>query len=118
MGAFGLVVRHGLVILALLGLGTATAQAQGKHKHKHKHYAVTSDRAIVVTRTVLVQRGFRIVRVDQVGPTRVVYYRRGSLGRRGKGPIQRMVIRSVRDRVIFEDAEPDVLVDIDLKLKL
>jgi hypothetical protein len=29
-----------------------------------------------------------------------------------------MVIRTVQDRVIFEDAEPDVLVDIDIKLKL
>jgi hypothetical protein len=29
-----------------------------------------------------------------------------------------MVIRTVRDRVVFEDAEPDVLVDIDVRLKL
>jgi hypothetical protein len=60
-----------------------------------------------------------VVRIEQVGPTRVVYYRRGHRGHgRGKGPIQHLVIRTVRDRVVFEDAEPDVLVDIDLKLKL
>jgi hypothetical protein len=117
MRALGQVLRYCLVIVALSSISVVPAHAQGKIKHKH--YSVTSDRAVTVTRTVLVQRGYRVVRVDQVGLTRVVYYRRGNMGRgRGKGPIQRMVIRSVRDRVIFEDAEPDVLVDIDLKLKL
>jgi hypothetical protein len=29
-----------------------------------------------------------------------------------------MVIRTVRERVVFEEAEPSVLVDIDVKLKL
>jgi hypothetical protein len=49
----------------------------------------------------------------------VVYYRRGNMGRgKGKGPIQRMVIRTLRDRVVFEETEPTVLVDIDVKLKL
>jgi hypothetical protein len=37
---------------------------------------------------------------------------------RGKGPVRRMVIRTVRDRVVFEETEPSVLVDIDIKLKL
>jgi hypothetical protein len=108
-----------LAIVALLGTFAATAQAQGKVKYKHKHYTVTSDRAVTVTRTVLVHRGYSVVRVERVGATQVVYYRRGNMGRgKGKGPIQRMVIRTVRDRVIFEDAEPDVLVDIDIKLNL
>jgi hypothetical protein len=106
-----------LAIVALLGTFAATAQAQGKAKYKH--YTVSGDRAVTVTRTVLVQRGYNVVRIEQVGPTRVVYYRRGNMGRgKGKGPIQRMVIRTVRDRVVFEDAEPDILVDIDIKLKL
>jgi hypothetical protein len=106
----------GLATVALLSASAVPAHAQGKVKYKH--YAVTSDRAITVTRTVLVQRGYRVVRIEQVGPTRVVYYRRGNMGRgKGKGPIQRMVIRTIRDRVVFEDAEPDVLVDIDVKLK-
>jgi hypothetical protein len=106
-----------LAVVALLGTFAATAQAQGTAKYTH--YTVSSDRAVTVTRAVLVQRGYNVVRIEQVGPTRVVYYRRGNMGRgRGKGPIQRMVIRTVRDRVVFEDAEPDVLVDIDIKLKL
>jgi hypothetical protein len=108
-----------LAIVALLGTFAATAQAQSKVKYKQKHYTVTSDRAVTVTRTVLIQRGYNVVRVERVGATQIVYYRRGNMGRgKGKGPIQRMVIRTVRDRVIFEDAEPDVLVDIDIKLNL
>jgi hypothetical protein len=108
-----------LAVVALLGTFAATAQAQGKVKYKQKHYTVTSDRAVTVTRTVLVHRGYNVVRVERVGATQIVYYRRGNMGRgKGKGPIQRMVIRTVRDRVIFEDAEPDVLVDIDIKLNL
>lgn len=111
------VLWSSLALIMLLGMSTAPAQAQGKVKYKH--YAVTSDRAVTVTRTVLVERGFNVVRVQRVGATHIVYYRRGNMGRgRGKGPIQRMVIRTVRDRVIFEETEPDVLVDIDVKLKL
>jgi hypothetical protein len=117
MRALRQVLWSGLATVALLSVSAVPGHAQGKVKYKH--YTVTSDRAVTVTRTVLVQRGYRVVRIEQVGPTRVVYYRRGNMGRgKGKGPIQRMVIRTIRDRVIFEDAEPDVLVDIDVKLKL
>ena len=106
-----------LALLTLLSFGAASAQAQGKAKQKH--YVVSSDKAVSVTRTVLVKRGYTIVRIDRVGATHVVYYRRGNMGRgKGKGPVQRMVIRRLRDRGVFEDAEPSVLVDIDVKLKL
>jgi hypothetical protein len=107
----------GLVLVTLLGISSAPAHAQGKAKYKH--YTVTTDRAVTVTRTVLVERGYSVVRIQRVGATQIVYYRRGNMGRgKGKGPVQRMVIRTVRDRVVFEEAEPDVLVDIDVKLKL
>ena len=109
----------GLALAALVSVSAAPAQAQGKVKYKH--YAVTSDKAVTVTRTVLVERGYNVVRVERVGATQIVYYRpgKGKWGRgKGKGPIQRLIIRTVRDRVVFEDAEPDVLVDIDVKLKL
>jgi ribosomal protein L16/L10AE len=106
-----------LAVLSLLVGSSGPAQAQAKAKHKH--YVVSSERAVSVTRTVLVRQGYQVVRVERVGPTHVVYYRRGNMGRgKGKGPVQRMVIRTVRDRVIFEQAEPSVLVDIDIKLKL
>jgi hypothetical protein len=72
-----------------------------------------------VARTVLIHQGYAVMRVQRVGPTHVVYYRRGNMGRgKGKGPVQRLVIRTLRDRVVFEETEPSVLVDIDVKLKL
>jgi hypothetical protein len=111
------VLWSGLVLMALVSIGATPAMAQGKSKNKQ--YAVSSDRAVTVTRTVLVDRGYQVVCIERVGATRVVYYRRGNMGRgKGGGPIQRMVIRSVRDRILFEDAEPDVLVDIDVRLRL
>lgn len=111
------VLWSSLTVVALLGIAAAPAQAQGKSKDKH--YRVSSDRALSVTRTVLVEQGYRVVRVDRVGATQVIYFRRGNNGRgKGKGPLQRMVIRTVRDRVFFEEAEPSVLVNIDVKLKL
>ncbi len=106
-----------LLLLAALAMTAAPAQAQGKAKHKE--YVVTTERAMSVTRSVLIRQGYTVVRVERVGPTRVVYYRRGNMGRgKGKGPLQRLVIRTIRDRIVFEEAEPTVLVDIDIKLKL
>jgi hypothetical protein len=105
------------LVLGALALSTAPAHAQGKGKDKH--YAVTSDRAVNVTRTVLVRQGFDVVRIERVGATQVVYYRAGNHGRgKGKGPLERMVIRTVDRRVVFEEVPPAVMVDIDVNLKL
>jgi hypothetical protein len=109
----------GLAIVALGGVMAAPVQAQGKAHGKNKHYVVSSDRAITVTRTVLVRQGYEVVRVQHVGPTQVVYYRPGKNWRgKGQRPVHRMVIRTVENRVVFEDTEPSVLVDIDVRLKL
>jgi hypothetical protein len=99
-----------------LGVGiTAPAHAQGKGKH----YAVSSDKAMSVTRTVLQRQGYEVVRVIHAEDAQVIYYRRGSNGRgKGKGPVERLVIRQVERRVIFEEATPAILVDIDINLKL
>lgn len=106
-----------IVFVSLLGAASTPAQAQGKGKAKH--YVVSSDKAVSVSRTVLVEQGYKVVRVERVGPNRVIYFHRGNNGRgKGKGPLQRLVIRTVRDRVFFEEAEPSVLIDIDVKLKL
>jgi len=111
------VLWSGLAVVTLLGITAAPAHAQGKSKEKH--YRVSSDKALSVTRTVLVEQGYHVVRVERVGATQVIYFRRGNNGRgKGKGPLQRMVIRTVRDRVFFEEADPSVLVNIDVKLKL
>ena len=109
------------LVLGALALSAAPAHAQGKGKgkDKDKHYAVTSDRAVNVTRTVLVRQGFDVVRIERVGVTQVVYYRAGNHGRgKGKGPLERMVIRTVDRRVVFEEVPPAVMIDIDVNLKL
>jgi hypothetical protein len=108
-----------LVALTLFGIGAAPAQAQGKAKGHYKHYVVSSDRAVTVTRSVLVRQGYAVMRVERLGDTQVVYYRPGKKWRgRGKPPIHRLVIRTVEDHVVFEETEPSVLVDIDVRLKL
>jgi len=84
-----------------------------------KKYAVTNDRALVVTREVLVKQGYEVVRVERGGPDIVVWYRGGNRGRgKGKGPPVRMVIHRTEDRVVFLQAPSAILLDIDLKLKL
>lgn len=104
--------------VAVLAMSTVPVHAQGKGKGP-KHYAVTTDRAISVTRTVLVRQGYDVVRVERVGVTQVVYYRAGNHGRgKGKGPLEKMVIRTVDRRIVFENTPPAIMVDIDVDLKL
>src|SRR3989442_15979864 len=51
------------------------------------------DRAVVITREVLVKQGYEVVRVETAGNDQVVWYRAGNPGRgRGKGPPVKMVI--------------------------
>ncbi len=105
-----------LVLVALAFLA-APAHAQGKGKDKH--YAVTTDRAVSITRTVLVRQGYQVVSIERAGSAQVVYYRRGNNGRgKGKGRLQRMVIRNVERRVVFEEVPSAIMVDIDVNLKL
>jgi hypothetical protein len=107
-----------LAVLAL-ALSVAPAHAQGKGKGKDKHYTVSNDRAVTVTRNVLVRQGYDVVRIERVGTTQVVYYRAGNRGRgKGKGPVQKMVIRTVERRIVFENTPPAIMVDIDVNLKL
>jgi hypothetical protein len=110
MRALRQLLWSGLAAFALVALVSAPAQAQARLNRKY--YVVSSERAVSVTRSVLVRRGYRVVRIERVGPNRVVYYRLG----RGRGPVQRMVIRSVRDRVLFEETDPAVLIDVDVDL--
>jgi hypothetical protein len=108
------------VALALVAFGAGIvvpAHAQGKGKGKH--YSVSSDKAMSVTRTVLQRQGYEVVRVVHAEDAQVIYYRRGGNGRgKGKGPVERLVIRMVERRVVFEEAPSAILVDIDLNLKL
>ena len=105
--------------LAVLALAVSIAPAHAQGKGKDKHYAVSNDRAVTVTRNVLVRQGYDVVRIERVGTTQVVYYRAGNRGRgRGKGPVEKMVIRTVERRIVFENTPPAIMVDIDVNLKL
>ncbi|MBA3495544.1 MAG: hypothetical protein H0T86_00380 [Gemmatimonadales bacterium] len=105
--------------LALAALAVSAAPAHAQGKGKGKHYVVSSDRAVVVTRNVLGRQGYDVVRIERVGAAQVVYYRAGNRGRgKGKGPMQKMVIRTVERRIVFEEAPPAIMLDIDVNLKL
>ena len=69
--------RLSLAVLALTVLALPAA-AQGKGPKK---YAVTTDRALVVTKDVLVKQGYEVVSVENSGRDYVVWYRRGNRGR-------------------------------------
>jgi len=102
--------------LSLAVVGAAPLAAQDL---KPKHYAVTSDRALHVTRDVLGEQGFDVVKVEARGADQTVYYRRGSHGSgRGRGRLERLVVRRVENRIVFVDTPETFLVQIDLRLKL
>lgn len=105
-----------LLLLATLGaVWTSPTLAQGKSKR----HPVSSERAIEVTWEVLVAQGYEVVRIEREGDARIVYYRRGNRGRgKGKGPVQRMVIRTVENHIVFEATPEGILVDIEVKLRL
>jgi hypothetical protein len=106
------------VAAAALTVTTATsAHAQGNGKAKR--YPVTTDKAMSATRIVLERQGYEIVRVSESRDAQVIYYRRGNRGRgKGHGPMERLVIRTVERRIVFEEAPSAILVDIDFQLKL
>lgn len=117
-------------MLVALGAGMETASAQGKAPGKAKSARshvppgqakkhVTTSQALVVTREVLATHGFSVVRVERVGVTEVIYYRRGNRGRgRGLGPVEKMVVRPSGNIVVFEAAPKGVLIDINVRLGL
>lgn len=122
----GSILRFAVVSGVLLCFLSGAAYAQGKaHDHHDKakrkpgEYVVTTDRAIVVTRDVLGRHGYRVVRVEDDGDTRVIWYRAGNNGRgKGQGRLEKLVIRRERERVVFVDTPPQFLVDIDVRLRL
>ena len=90
-------------------------QGHGK-RPKYKKVA-TSDEAVEVTRLVLREQGYDLVRVERRRDVRVVYYRRGNMGRgRGKGPLMYMIVRPSPDRIIIERAPSPLLMRINVRL--
>jgi hypothetical protein len=100
---------------AALAASAAPACAQGNVKH----FAVSPDKAMSATRTVLDRQGFEIVRTAGDAEAQVVYYRRSDRGHgRGQGPMERLVIRRVKRHVVFEDVPSGILADLEYELKL
>jgi hypothetical protein len=104
--------------------GTAGAQGKG-HGNRNGNKvppgqakkAASPERAVSVARDVLVAQGFTVVRVEQLSGRQVVYYRRGNMGRgKGQGPLMKMYVRPTADRIVFEQAPPKALIEINLKL--
>lgn len=106
-------------LLALIAVSLCALPLAAQGRGPRKEFVVAPDRAISVTRDVLVRQGYEVVRIDIVGNDRVVYYRRGNMGRgKGKGPIVKMIIRRVENRIVFVDTPDAILVDINVKLRL
>lgn len=91
-------------------------------------YVVPLDRVVVVTREVLVQRGYTVVRVENDGPNRVVWARRGDddVVRVFASPEgNRVLVRGIneeRDRGrhkgwIRRGRAEEVVTDIDVRLR-
>jgi hypothetical protein len=111
-------MRAAWMAVGLIAVTALPARAQGRG-HGPKQYTVTTDHAILVTRDVLVRQGYEVIRIEDKGPDRIVWYRAGNRGRgRGKGPPVKMVIHREADRVVFVDTPTSILVDIDLRLRL
>jgi hypothetical protein len=89
---------------------------QGTKRPKRRKVR-TSDEAVDVTRIVLREQGYQLVRIEQRGDVRVVYYRRGNMGRgRGKGPIMYMIVRPARERILIERAPSGLTAQINIRL--
>ena len=106
-----------LVLSAVLtGLAFSPAGAQEKAK---KSFSITADLALETTKTVLVAEGFDVVKLESQEDLLVVYYRRGNMGKgKGKGPMEKMVIRRHRDVIVIEEVEPTILLKIEVALEL
>ena len=109
--------RSLLLLGAIVALTAQPVAAQGRGNKKE--FVVAPSRAMSVTREVLVRQGFEVVRIETVGNDQVIYYRRGNMGRgKGKGPLVKMIVRRLPNRVVFVDTPDAILADINLRLRL
>lgn len=100
---------------ASAGRSDAKAKSGAPAKAKKR---VTHVQAVDVSRSVLIEQGYSVARVERVGDTQVIYYYRGNNGRgKGRGPLQRMVVRPSADRFVFDGAPADVKRAVMLRLQ-
>lgn len=105
-----------MALCVVLAAITATPAAAQKAK---KAFSVSADLALEATKTALVDDGYDVVRLEPQDDLIIVHYRRGNMGKgKGKGPMERMVIRRQRNTVVIEEAEPTILLKIQVALDL
>jgi hypothetical protein len=106
------------VVLSALVAAVAASPSAAQEKAK-KSFSVSADVALEATTITLVAEGFDVVRLEPQEELLVVYYRRGNMGKgKGKGPMERMVIRRQRDVIVIEDVDPVILLKIEIALEL
>ena len=129
-------------LLAVLALAAAPAHAQGKGRGKSEPATaatpaaasqakgakkvppgqakkITPDDAVTASRDVFQRNGYRVVRVETVGLTRGIYYRRGNNGNgKGQGPLMKMVVRPANDVVVIEGGTQTLADKIRAVLKI
>lgn len=113
-----LILAAGLMVLPhdvlAQGKGAAKKESAGQVRKR-----VTTNDAVSASREILVKHGYQFVRVETVGATQVIYYRRGNMGRgKGLGPVEKMVVRPSNTIVVFEGGPSGVVVDLRVRLGL
>ena len=93
------------LVLAACGPGFVSTRAEVVYAEPAQYvYVEPVDRVVVVTREVLVRRGYEVYRVEDDGPTRVIWARRGDdevvrvFATREGERVQIRGIRETRDR--------------------
>ena len=91
------------LVLAACGPGVYTRAEVVYAEPAQYVYVEPVDRVVVVTREVLVARGYHVYRVEDDGPTRVIWARRGDeevvrvfATREG----ERVLVRGIRERAL------------------
>lgn len=105
------------LVMVVLTPAHAQDRGRGQNRAKKEKATVSIEVAITATRDVLREQGFDIVRIEQEDDFQIVYYRRGNRGRgRGRGPVERLVIRWTPERVEVRDAPDEIRIGIEVKL--
>jgi len=117
-----------VLALAACGPGVYTRAEVVYAEPANYVYVVPPERVVVVTREVLVNRGYVVYRVQRAGPNRIIWARRGDdeIVRVFVNPeVERVVVRGlseVHDRGrhkgwLRKGRAEDVVADVDVRLR-
>jgi hypothetical protein len=116
------------LVLAACGPGVYTRAEVVYAEPAQYEYVVPVDQVVVVTREVLVRRGYVVYRVQDDGPTRVIWARRGDdevvrvFATRDRERVLVRGLRETRDRGrhkgwLRQGRADEVVGDIDVRLR-